>query len=134
MGKKRCDSYDIEVGRRIRARRIERQMSQTELAYRLGLTFQQVQKYEKGTNRVAVGRLQRIAKILEAPIQYFFDEPDDTQADGAAILESVNSARTLRLVRAYSRIQSKTLQESLLELTEKIAREILPSAGRTQFG
>jgi transcriptional regulator with XRE-family HTH domain len=133
MGKKRCDPYDIEVGRRIRARRIERQMSQTELAYRLGLTFQQVQKYEKGTNRVAVGRLKRIAKILEAPIQYFFDESDDTQADGAAILESVNSARTLRLVRAYSRIQSKTLQESLLELTEKIASEILPSAGRTQF-
>ena len=130
MGKKRCDPYDIEVGRRIRARRIERQMSQTELAYRLGLTFQQVQKYEKGTNRVAVGRLKRIAQILEAPIPYFFDESDDTQADSAVILESVNSAPALRLVRAYSRIQSKTLRESLLEFTEKIASESLSPARR----
>ena len=133
MSVKFPNQIDTYVGSRVRMRRLMLGMSQERLADQIGVTFQQVQKYEKGTNRVAVGRLKRIVKILEAPIQYFFDESDDTQADGAAILESVNSARPLRLVRAYSRIQSKTLQESLLELTEKIASEVLPPAGRTQF-
>jgi transcriptional regulator with XRE-family HTH domain len=121
MGKRRCDPYDIEVGRRIRARRLARQMSQMELAHGLGLTFQQVQKYEKGTNRVGAGRLKRIAKILGAPIPYFFGDEDET-ADGATdLLGFVENAHTLRLLRAYSRIPNPDLQQSILELTEKIA-------------
>jgi transcriptional regulator with XRE-family HTH domain len=121
MGKRRCDPYDIEVGRRIRARRLARQMSQMELALGLGLTFQQVQKYEKGTNRVGAGRLKRIAKILGAPIPYFFGDEDEA-ADGTTdLLGFVENAHTLRLLRAYSRIPNPDLQQSILELTEKIA-------------
>src|SRR5918911_4828877 len=101
---KRTDPYDVEVGRRIRARRVARQMSQMELAGRLGLTFQQVQKYEKGTNRVAASRLKRIAKILDVPILYFFDEADEYAPNGPAPEGPADNSRALRLMRAYSRI------------------------------
>jgi transcriptional regulator with XRE-family HTH domain len=119
---KRTDPYDVEVGRRIRARRVAKQMSQMDLAGRLGLTFQQVQKYEKGTNRVAAGRLKRIARILEVPILYFFDDTDDSDNDGAPA-EMADNSRALRLMRAYSRIDNSSLQQSILDLTERIATE-----------
>jgi transcriptional regulator with XRE-family HTH domain len=122
MGK-RTDPYDVEVGRRIRARRVARQMSQMDLAGHLGLTFQQVQKYEKGTNRVAAGRLKRIARILEVPILYFFDDTDEFGHDGAATNGLADNSRALRLMRAYSRIDNSSLQQSILDLTEKIATE-----------
>jgi transcriptional regulator with XRE-family HTH domain len=122
MGK-RTDPYDVEVGRRIRARRVAKQMSQMDLAGRLGLTFQQVQKYEKGTNRVAAGRLKRIARILDVPILYFFDDTDEFVNDGAPSLELADNSRALRLMRAYSRIDDSSLQQSILDLTEKIATE-----------
>lgn len=122
MGK-RTDPYDVEVGRRIRARRVAKQMSQMDLAGRLGLTFQQVQKYEKGTNRVAAGRLKRIARILDVPILYFFDDTGEFANDGAPSLELADNSRALRLMRAYSRIDDSSLQQSILDLTEKIATE-----------
>jgi transcriptional regulator with XRE-family HTH domain len=118
---KRTDPYDVEVGRRIRARRMATQMSQMDLAGRLGVTFQQVQKYEKGTNRVAAGRLKRIARILDVPILYFFDDGDEPLTDSIPPLAS--NARALRLMRAYSRIDNLALQQSILDLTEKIATE-----------
>ena len=123
---KRSDPYDAEVGRRIRERRMARQMSQMDLAGRLGVTFQQVQKYEKGTNRVAAGRLNRIAHILNVPILYFFDDGDDSLADKISPIAS--DARALRLMRAYSRIGNLALQQSILDLTEKIATESLSSS------
>jgi len=123
---RRTDPYDVEVGRRIRARRMARQMSQMDLAGRIGVTFQQVQKYEKGTNRVAAGRLKRIAKILDVPILYFFDETDELLAEAVAPVAS--SARALRLMRAYSRIDNLALQQSILDLTEKIATESVASS------
>ena len=63
---------DIEIGRKIRALRLERGLSQSNLADGIGLTFQQVQKYEKGTNRVSAGRLQRIAEMLKIPVTFFY--------------------------------------------------------------
>src|SRR5215207_7170871 len=69
---RRADSRDAEVGRRVRSRRLECRLSQTELADRIGVTFQQVQKYEKGVNRIGAGRLQRISEALEVPISFFF--------------------------------------------------------------
>jgi transcriptional regulator with XRE-family HTH domain len=69
---RRADSRDAEVGRRVRSRRLECKLSQTELADRIGVTFQQVQKYEKGVNRIGAGRLQRISEALEVPISFFF--------------------------------------------------------------
>ena len=69
---RRADLRDAEVGRRVRSRRLECRLSQTELADRIGVTFQQVQKYEKGVNRIGAGRLQRISEALEVPISFFF--------------------------------------------------------------
>src|SRR4051795_8296778 len=73
INKRRGDPRDAEIGKRIRARRLERGLSQTELGQRLGVTFQQIQKYEKGANRVGAGRLQRIAEVLDVPITFFYD-------------------------------------------------------------
>jgi len=123
MSKKSCDLQDQAVGRRIRARRLAKDMSQTDLATQLGLTFQQVQKYEKGTNRVGASRLRRIAEILEAPITYFYSVSDQRASTTTEILGFVDNAWTLRLIRAYSRIENPSLQQVLLELTERIAGE-----------
>jgi DNA-binding Xre family transcriptional regulator len=71
--KRSPDRVDIEVGRRVRTFRLEKRLSQEQLGDQLGLTFQQVQKYEKGINRIGAGRLQRIANILEIPVGDFFD-------------------------------------------------------------
>src|ERR1043165_9958176 len=70
--KRRAGVEDVEIGRKIRALRLERGLSQSDLAKAIGLTFQQVQKYEKGTNRVSAGRLQQIADFLDVPITYFY--------------------------------------------------------------
>src|SRR5262252_7022952 len=69
---RRATPLDADVGRRVRTRRLERRLSQTELADAIGVTFQQVQKYEKGVNRIGAGRLQRISEALEVPIAFFF--------------------------------------------------------------
>ena len=117
--KKTPDSNDKEVGRRIRARRLMRGMSQATLADHLGLTFQQVQKYEKGTNRVGAGRLQRIAEILDVPVSYFFNE--GAQAVAPASIEFLDTACAVRLMQAYRKIGDPKVQKALVELVERIA-------------
>jgi transcriptional regulator with XRE-family HTH domain len=117
MVSRRPDPHDVEVGRRLRACRVERQMSQLELATELGLTFQQVQKYERGRNRIGAGRLKRIAEILEVPITYFFAV--NGEANDPA--EPREDPRSARLLRAYARIVSPELQGALLELAENLA-------------
>ena len=73
---KSTNSHDVEVGQRIRARRMAKGMSQTELGNLLGVTFQQVQKYEKGVNRVGAGRLVRVGEALDVPVSFFFGATD----------------------------------------------------------
>jgi transcriptional regulator with XRE-family HTH domain len=124
--KRSGDPRDTEIGKRIRALRLERGLSQTELGNLLGVTFQQIQKYEKGANRVAAGRLQRVAEALEVPITFFYagntetnEAPEtDTVDVGLGFLET---AGAVRLVRAFSRIQDPEMRRALVELTEKIA-------------
>jgi transcriptional regulator with XRE-family HTH domain len=112
-------SADIEMGRRIRLGRAEKGISQIELAGHLGLSFQQMQKYEKGINRVGAARLQQIAKMLGVDIPFFYDgvgkEPD---VDSVLVLNSVFS---LRLLSAYTTIKDKTVQRRLVILVEMIA-------------
>ncbi|HEX2655289.1 MAG TPA: helix-turn-helix transcriptional regulator [Xanthobacteraceae bacterium] len=126
MKKRNGDPRDAEIGKRIRALRLERGLSQTELGNMLGITFQQIQKYEKGANRVAAGRLQRISEVLEVPITFFYasttvDTPEagpDTVDVGLGFLET---AGAVRLVRAFSRINDPAMRRALVELTERIA-------------
>src|SRR5437764_1073672 len=94
------DARDIDVGRRIRAQRLVCRMSQTELANNLGVTFQQVQKYEKGVNRVGAGRLARIADVLSVPVGFFFSgdmtpsQPSDSAHTGLSFLETAATVST----------------------------------------
>jgi len=128
MKKKRTsDERDVEIGKRIRALRLERGLSQTELGALMEVTFQQVQKYEKGVNRVAAGRLHRVAEALSVPIGFFYAKPDENGFDenvdsvdaGLGFLET---AGAVRLVRAYSRIIDPDMRRTLLELAERIAK------------
>src|SRR5215472_10591909 len=76
IGKRRREPGDTEVAKRVRALRLQRGLSQTELGEVLGVTFQQVQKYERGTNRISAGRLYRIAGVLEVPVAFFYEGLD----------------------------------------------------------
>ncbi len=121
MAKKQPDPLDIKVGSKVRALRLERQMSQEKLGDALGLTFQQVQKYEKGTNRISAGRLQRIAAILEVPVSVFFADTKPSSAGAESLFDLVDTSSALRLLRAYSRIPSPALKRALTALAEEIA-------------
>ena len=121
MAKKQPDALDIKVGSKVRALRLERQMSQEKLGDALGLTFQQVQKYEKGTNRISAGRLQRIAAILEVPVSVFFADTKPSAAATESLFDLVDTGSALRLLRAYSRIPSPALKRALTTLAEEIA-------------
>ncbi len=120
MTSRRPDPQDVEIGRRMRACRINRAMSQLELANALGLTFQQVQKYERGRNRIGAGRLKRVAEILQVPITYFFAAESTLEACSAG-QATAEDARSARLLRAYGRIDNPELQGALLDLTENLA-------------
>ena len=123
MRKRRAGAEDIEIGRKIRAVRLERGLSQSGLADGIGLTFQQVQKYEKGTNRVSAGRLQRIAELLNIPIMSFYGGMDartkKNEAPSAA-LAFIQTKGAMRLMRAYADISSRTTKYALVVLAESL--------------
>jgi transcriptional regulator with XRE-family HTH domain len=101
-------------------------MSQTELGRRVGVTFQQVQKDEKGRNRVSASRLQRIADTLSVPVAFFFGDGAESKNASAAAetgLAFLETAGAVRLVRAYSKIRDSRTRRSLVELAETMARE-----------
>jgi transcriptional regulator with XRE-family HTH domain len=119
--KKGPDPRDIEVGRRVRAFRLERNLSQTALANQLGLTFQQVQKYEKGTNRISAGRLQTIAEIFKIPITELFSTSPSTPQRQESLYELIDSASALRLLRAYARISNSKAKQALVQMAIAMA-------------
>ena len=98
---------DIMVGKRVRLRRLQRSMSQTELAVKVGVTFQQVQKYEKGTNRISCSRLSEMAEALDVPINFFFSDEKEHQTE-MTVTENLDPGRMkdgLRLLTAFGRIE-----------------------------
>jgi transcriptional regulator with XRE-family HTH domain len=127
---------DAHVGARVRLRRTLLGMSQEKLGEAIGLTFQQVQKYERGANRIGASRLFDLSRVLEVPVSYFFDELSDTAANqsprmmvsGAveeALVETENDPmtkrETLELVRAYYKISDPTVRKRLFELAKSLA-------------
>jgi transcriptional regulator with XRE-family HTH domain len=123
---RRADNRDAEVGRRVRSRRLECRLSQTELADRIGVTFQQVQKYEKGVNRIGAGRLQRISEALEVPISFFFGvTAGGAKADAGNGAESVfgfmQTSGSVRIVKAFHKIKSRKARQLLVEMAEEFA-------------
>jgi transcriptional regulator with XRE-family HTH domain len=110
---------DVELGKRIRLRRVEQHISQTELGDKLGVSFQQVQKYEKGVNRVGAARLQQIATALDVPITFFYS--GDGKAREVESLLFIDSSFSLRLLRAYSKMKDQAVQRQFVSLIESIA-------------
>lgn len=121
---RRADQRDAEVGRRVRSRRLEQRLSQTELANAVGVTFQQVQKYEKGVNRIGAGRLQRIAEALSVPITFFFSEGKAAAAkDDSSIFGMMQTSGAVRIVKAFHKIKSRKARELLVGMAEEMANE-----------
>lgn len=121
--KKGPDARDIAVGQRVRALRLERSLSQTALGNSLGVTFQQVQKYEKGVNRIGASRLQAIADVFSVPISALFSESSAKPEQRESLFELVDSAGALRLLRAYQQLPNYGLKNALVQLALEMAEE-----------
>jgi transcriptional regulator with XRE-family HTH domain len=122
MTSKEPDSIDRIVGRNIRIYRLQKGLTQTELADELGLTFQQVQKYEKGTNRVGSGRLLKIATFLGVPVTALFKGSDEmADTDKQSIFDQLAKPHANRLLQAFARIDDDGLRRSVVQLVEDIA-------------
>jgi transcriptional regulator with XRE-family HTH domain len=136
--KKAPNPIDRHVGSRVRMRRILLGMSQEKLGEALGLTFQQVQKYEKGTNRIGASRLQQISTTLNVPPAFFFDGApslNESAADPSApgfvseapsssyVLDFISTAEGLHLNKAFARIQDAKIRKRIVDLVASIAGE-----------
>ncbi|MBX4863138.1 helix-turn-helix transcriptional regulator [Rhizobium sophorae] len=130
--KKKPNPIDIHVGSRIRLRRTMLGMSQEKLGESLGITFQQIQKYEKGTNRVGASRLQNISNILNVPVSFFFeDAPGEHSSAGGGmeasssnyVVDFLSSSEGLQLNRAFVKISDPKVRRKVVELVKALAAE-----------
>jgi transcriptional regulator with XRE-family HTH domain len=117
---------DVLVGRNIRIHRLDRGMSQTELGNHIGVTFQQVQKYENGVNRIGSGRLFKIADVLGVPVSSFFEGADYSGDEPArdSPLAMLAEPYALRLLKAVCDITDPELRRVLVEVAEKFAAKL----------
>jgi transcriptional regulator with XRE-family HTH domain len=132
-GSRRANPMDVHVGSRVRLRRMLLGMSQEKLGEHLGLTFQQVQKYEKGVNRIGASRLFDLARVLGVPIQFFYDEaPSGMRGAEAApgfadqpgesyVVEFLGSREGLELNKAFARITDPKVRRSIVEMVRALA-------------
>src|ERR1700682_4978749 len=123
--RRRPNSADIQIGESIRTHRLIVGMSQSDLARRLGVSFQQIQKYEKGTNRVGAGRLPQIAKIFDIPIGALFDANADTspgESTGATPVKLIPDRSSLKLLTSFGGIEHSKIRHSLVGLVDAIAK------------
>jgi transcriptional regulator with XRE-family HTH domain len=135
MSTKVTDSVDRHVGSRVRVRRLMLGMSQEKLGKALGLTFQQVQKYEKGTNRVGASRIQQICEILQIPVSFLFEgsptaiskaESLNEAPSPAYVYDFLATSEGLALTRAFTRITDAKLRRSIVDMVEQIAAREAP--------
>ena len=132
LPKKAPNPIDRHVGSRVRMRRMMLSMSQEKLGDALGLTFQQVQKYEKGTNRIGASRLQQISDILQVPVAFFFEGapilPGQTAGLGEApspayISDFLATSDGLALTKAFVEIKDSKVRRRIVDLVEAIANQ-----------
>ncbi len=141
MTNKNPNPIDVHVGNRVRMRRMLIGMSQERLGKELGLTFQQVQKYEKGTNRISASRLYRIAQILGVPVQYFFEDLPtsvaapvqegfaEARTEQSMIMDFLNSSEGLQLNRHFAAIKDPAVRRAVVDLVRSLARAEEPQEG-----
>jgi transcriptional regulator with XRE-family HTH domain len=129
------DPIDVHVGNRVRARRTMLGLSQSKLGEAVGLTFQQIQKYEQGANRMGGSRLYDMAYVLDVPVDYFFDEmpneikkrddkPSDNLGDQIAEANKGDAStkrETLELVRAYYKVGGEDVRKNLLKMIQSLS-------------
>ncbi|MCH4541148.1 MULTISPECIES: helix-turn-helix domain-containing protein [Brucella/Ochrobactrum group] len=129
--KKKPNPIDVHVGSRIRLRRNMLGLSQEKLGESLGITFQQIQKYEKGTNRVGASRLQAISAILSVPVSFFFeDAPGSSNQAGFAedneatyVVDFLNSNEGVQLTRAFTKISDPKVRRKIIDLVKSLAAD-----------
>jgi transcriptional regulator with XRE-family HTH domain len=127
VAKKVPNPIDVHVGGRVRTRRLALDISQERLGAALGITFQQVQKYEKGTNRISASRLQHVSRILQVPVAYFFEgAPGQLKAKGDApssafVSDFVTSTEGLTLAKAFTQIKDAKVRHHIVKLVGEIA-------------
>ena len=132
MPKKQANPVDAHVGHRVRLRRMLIGMSQERLGELLGLTFQQVQKYEKGINRIGAGRLFEVAGILGVPVSFFYEDADtggsargfSEAGEPPPVMEFLASGEGLQLSLAFMRIKDVKVRRRILDLVRSLASEI----------
>jgi transcriptional regulator with XRE-family HTH domain len=128
MAGKRIDQIDKHVGNRVRMQRMVLGITQQRLAEGLGITFQQVQKYEKGTNRISASRLQAIARILKVSPAFLFGESDAVRErsgtiSATALIQCLTKSEGAALMRSFARINDKTLRRTIIRFVEAAAPE-----------
>ena len=130
--KKRPNPVDVHVGARIRLRRNMIGMSQEKLGESLGITFQQIQKYEKGMNRVGASRLQAIGNILNVPVTFFFDDMPgqsdkpkgfDEESETTYVVGFLKSSEGIQLARAFAKITDAKVRRKILDLVRTLGDE-----------
>jgi len=120
---------DVAVGRNVRVWRMAKGLSQAQLARRLGVTFQQVQKYETGGNRIPTGRLVELAGVLGVPIAALFEGTSEAEPS-RSLLALISDPRSFRLGHAFAAIEDRTARLSIVNLVEKIAASVAKPKGR----
>ena len=129
LPKKKANPVDAHVGYRVRLRRMLIGMSQERLGELLGLTFQQVQKYERGINRIGAGRLFEVAEILGVPISFFYEGVDASNAGGeggsqsAAVMDFLSSNEGIQLSTAFMEIKDGKVRRRIVDLVRSLADE-----------
>jgi len=114
--------WDENIGRRLKLRRLQLGLSQESLGLALGVTFEEVERYETGNLRIEVARLQQIAEILKVPILFFFGGTLRAEREGACnVLDFLDTAYALRLAQAFRRIKERHIRRSIVELVEQVA-------------
>jgi transcriptional regulator with XRE-family HTH domain len=119
---RRADSIDAIVGENIRVLRLARKMSQGALAQKLDLSFQQLQKYEKGANRISAGRLWKIAQIFGVPIAALYEGTHGRLGTEPSALSLITNRDAVRLVQGFDRIKNKQLRKAIVMMVEQSAR------------
>lgn len=129
--KKKPDPVDVHVGSRVKLSRVMKGWTQEKLGENIGVTFQQIQKYEKGVNRISASKLQQISDLLHTPVAFFFeDAPFDPKSPGGGLKESapneyvidfLSSNEGLKLNRAFLQIKDQKIREKIIDLVQAIA-------------
>lgn len=116
-----ADAHDQRIGQLLKIKRLEMGLSQTDIANEVGITFQQIQKYERGANRIAAGRLQELSKALGISTDYFFSNHHSVSGE-SEIFDLIRKENAVKLLRAYSRLSGKD-RATLLDVAEVMAKK-----------